>query len=66
MFAGIRDAWGGSGPVAFAVYAGATLAAGAALYLAVERPFLRMREDVMRARPQPGSARTGALPPMAR
>ena len=34
----------GQGVLAFAVYAAATLAAGAALHYSVERPFLRLRE----------------------
>ena len=46
----VETAWGsaleGRGIVAFCVYGVAALLAGAALYYAVERPFLRLRERV--------------------
>ena len=48
VFAAVDRAWGdalaGQGVATFAVYAVATLAGGAALHYAVERPFLRLRE----------------------
>ena len=46
----------GSKLLALACYGGAALAAGALLYLAVERPGLRLRERVARARPVPALA----------
>ena len=48
VFAAVDRTWGdalvGQGFATFAVYAVATLAGGAALHYAVERPFLRLRE----------------------
>ena len=53
VFAAVDRTWGdalaGHGLLAFAVYALATLAAGAALHYTVERPFLKLRE-IRRAR----------------
>ncbi|MEG3791902.1 acyltransferase [Lysobacter sp. CCNWLW3] len=46
----------GRGWLAFAVYAMATLAAGALLHYAVERPFLRLRERWSRLRARAGAA----------
>ena len=53
VFAGVDRTWGealaGQGLAMFAVYAMATVAGGAALHYAVERPFLRLRERRRRA-----------------
>jgi peptidoglycan/LPS O-acetylase OafA/YrhL len=56
----VETAWGpaleGRGVVAFCAYGIAAVLAGAALYYAVERPFLRLRERM------PGSKRTSDVP----
>ncbi len=61
VFHAVERFWGealaGRGLLAFAVYAMATLAAGALLHYAVERPFLQLRERRReRARMQPADA----------
>ena len=59
----VETTWGpaleGRGLVAFCVYAAASVLAGAALYYAVERPFLRLRERM------PGSKRMVDMPASA-
>jgi peptidoglycan/LPS O-acetylase OafA/YrhL len=48
----VKTAWPGlvhgGGPQAFAVYGGAALLVGTALYVGVERPFLQLRSRLVR------------------